>query len=108
MNEQTPPVKAGETYEVEIQSVGEKGDGIARVKGFVLFVPGVKKGDFVKIKVTKVLPKVGFAEVLGQLEKIEQAPREQKFATVSRDEMEEQEQEEKFEETDDFGEDLDK
>ena len=60
MNSQEAPVKVGEIHEVEIKSVGEKGDGIARVNGFVLFVPSVKKGDYVKIKVTKVLPKVGF------------------------------------------------
>jgi tRNA/tmRNA/rRNA uracil-C5-methylase (TrmA/RlmC/RlmD family) len=35
-------------------------------KGFVLFVPGGKQGDEVKIKVTKVLRNVGFAEIIGQ------------------------------------------
>jgi len=53
------PVKEGEFHQVSIKAVGEKGDGIARVGGFVLFVPGVKKGDYVKIKITKVLEKVG-------------------------------------------------
>ena len=52
MHEQNiAPVKAGETYDVEIQSVGGKGDGIARVKGFVLFVANTKKGEYVKIKI---------------------------------------------------------
>ena len=36
------PVRVGEEVDVKIEAVGEKGDGIARVKGFVLFVPGVK------------------------------------------------------------------
>ena len=49
-----------------IEAVGEKGDGIAKKNGFVLFVPGVKEGQQVKIRVTKVLRKVGFAEVVGQ------------------------------------------
>ena len=39
-----PPVKMGETYVVSINALGEKGDGIARVKGFVLFVAKVQKG----------------------------------------------------------------
>lgn len=60
------PVKVGDEFDVEIESVGEKGDGLARIKGFVLFVPGVKQGDKVKIKVNRVLRKVGFAEVVGE------------------------------------------
>ncbi len=60
------PVHVGEEVDVKIEAVGEKGDGIAKVKGFVLFVPNTKQGDEVKVKVTKVLRKVGFAEVVGQ------------------------------------------
>ncbi len=60
-----PPVREGEELEVTIEAVGEKGDGIARKDGFVLFVPGAKEGDNVKIKITRVLRKVGFAEVVG-------------------------------------------
>jgi predicted RNA-binding protein with TRAM domain len=37
------PVQEGEEYDVVIEAVGEKGDGIAKVKNFVLFVPGTKK-----------------------------------------------------------------
>lgn len=105
MNENQAPVKVGEEYEVNVDAVGEKGDGIARVKGFVLFVPGVKKGDFVKIRITKVLAKVGFAEVT---EKLEKQVRPSKFATVSKEEFNEPENEpeEQYEETDDFGEEF--
>src|SRR3989338_9346520 len=60
------PVKVGEEIDVKIEAVGEKGDGIAKKNGFVLFVPGVKAGEEVRIKVTKVLRKVGFAEVVGK------------------------------------------
>ena len=60
------PVKVGEELDVKIEAVGEKGDGIAKKNGFVLFVPGVKEGQEVRIKVTKVLRKVGFAEVVGK------------------------------------------
>ena len=60
------PVKVGDELDVKIEAVGEKGDGIAKKDGFVLFVPGTKQGDTVRIKVTRVLPKVGFAEVVGQ------------------------------------------
>ncbi|MBU0457723.1 MAG: TRAM domain-containing protein [Nanoarchaeota archaeon] len=105
MNEQSAPVNVGETYEVTISAVGEKGDGIARVKGFVLFVPGVKKGDYVKLKITKVLKSVGFAEVIERLERL---PKESKFATVSAEEFDEPEEEleSQYEETEDFGDDI--
>jgi predicted RNA-binding protein with TRAM domain len=60
------PVKVGDELEVKIEAVGEKGDGIAKKDGFVLFVPGTKQGDTVRIRVTRVLQKVGFAEVAGE------------------------------------------
>lgn len=60
------PVHVGEEVDVKIEAVGEKGDGIAKVKGFVIFVPHTKAGDEVKVKITKVLRKVGFGEVVGQ------------------------------------------
>ena len=58
------PVNVGEELDVTIEAVGEKGDGITKKDGFILFVPGVTQGDTVRIKVTKVLKKVGFAEVV--------------------------------------------
>jgi len=60
------PVKVGDELDVKIEAVGEKGDGIAKKDGFVLFVPSTKQGDEVRIKVTRVLQKVGFAEVVGE------------------------------------------
>jgi predicted RNA-binding protein with TRAM domain len=65
----TPPVKEGEEIDVTIEAVGEKGDGIAKKDGFVIFVPGTKGGDEVRIKVTRVLSKVGFGEKIGDAEK---------------------------------------
>jgi predicted RNA-binding protein with TRAM domain len=60
------PVKPGDLLNVKIEAVGEKGDGIAKVNGFVLFVPNTKEGQEVQVKVTRVLRKVGFAEVQGE------------------------------------------
>jgi len=59
------PVRVGEEIDVTIEGNGEKGDGIAKVNGFVIFIPNVSRGDSVRIKVTKVLKKVGFGEVVG-------------------------------------------
>jgi predicted RNA-binding protein with TRAM domain len=58
-----PPVEVGDELDVTIEAVGEKGDGIARKDGFILFIPNTREGEQVHIKVTKVLRKVGFAEV---------------------------------------------
>ncbi len=65
------PVQEGEEYDVVIEAVGEKGDGIAKVKNFVLFVPGTKKGDRVRIRITKVFKSVGFAEVIRKAAPVE-------------------------------------
>ena len=59
-----PPVKVGDVREVKIEAVGSEGDGIAKIEGFVIFVPGTKMNDNVKIRITKVLKKYGFAEVV--------------------------------------------
>src|SRR3989344_7805593 len=60
------PINVGDTIDVTIEAQGEKGDGLAKVKGFVIFVPGAKQGDRVKVKINKVLKKVGFAEIVGK------------------------------------------
>lgn len=59
------PLEEGQELDVTIEAVGEKGDGIAKSKGFVIFVPGVKQGDQVRVRVTKVLRNFSFGEVVG-------------------------------------------
>ena len=99
------PVKVGDEIDVKIEAVGEKGDGIAKKEGFVLFVPNTKEGQEVKIKITKVLSKVGFAEVVGEAENVPQgeAPTKSKSQTEESQPADE-EPEEKIEDTEDFGE----
>ena len=60
------PVEQGDEMEVTIESTGAKGDGIAKVNNFVVIVPGVKQGDKVRVKITRVLKKMAFAEVIGE------------------------------------------
>ncbi len=59
-----PPVKEGDDYEVVIESVGEKGDGIAKIQGFVVIVKEKKKGEKVKVKIKAVRGSVSFAEIV--------------------------------------------
>jgi predicted RNA-binding protein with TRAM domain len=97
------PVQEGETIDVTISAVGAKGDGIARVKGFVLFVAGTRAGENVTVRVTKVLPKVGFAEVVKRNQPIE-SPKEE-ASEQSEEQPEQQEAEEKeIEDSETFGE----
>ncbi len=56
------PVNVGEEYDVEIEGVGAKGDGIAKINNFVTFVPNTKKGDKIRIRITSVARKFAFAE----------------------------------------------
>lgn len=57
------PIEEGEVYDVTIQDIARLGDGIARIEGFVVFVPDTSVGDEVRIKVERVLPKFAFASV---------------------------------------------
>ncbi len=58
------PVEEGEVYDATIQDIARQGDGIARIEGFVVFVPNTSVGDEVQIKVERVLPKFAFASVV--------------------------------------------
>ena len=66
-NQKPVPVKEGEEYEVTIEGIGEKGDGIAKIEGFVIVVPNTQKGQKVRVKVNAVRGKVSFAEVVKNL-----------------------------------------
>lgn len=58
------PVSEGETVEVDIEDLGSKGDGIARVEGFVVFVPGGEVGESYDVEITSVGRKFAFAEIV--------------------------------------------
>ncbi len=63
--ERKPPVKVGDVREVKIENIGSGGDGIARIDGYVVFVPNTKVNDVVTVRIIKVLRNYGFAEVIG-------------------------------------------
>ncbi|APW96937.1 23S rRNA (uridine(2552)-2'-O)-methyltransferase [Halobiforma lacisalsi AJ5] len=60
----TAPVRPGDELEVEIEEVGNEGDGIASVDGYRLFVPSTEPGDVVTVRVDDVKPNFGFAQPL--------------------------------------------
>ena len=58
----TAPVEEGDRVEVEIEELGEEGDGIAYVEGYSLFVPGTEVGETVTVVVDDIKPRFGFAK----------------------------------------------
>ena len=60
------PLNVGEEYDVEITEVGSRGDGIARIKNFVVFVANTKKGEKVKIKIKEVRDRFAIGEKSGE------------------------------------------
>ena len=100
------PVNVGDELDVKIEGVGEKGDGIAKKEGFVLFVPNGKEGQNLRIRVTKVLKNVGFADIVGKAEgpvASEEAPQDEGPEEMPQDEPEQQ-VEPSAEDSEDFGE----
>jgi len=55
------PVEAGKEYDVEIEDISKRGDGIARIEGFVIFVPETGVGDHATILVDKVMQRFAVA-----------------------------------------------
>jgi predicted RNA-binding protein with TRAM domain len=60
------PVETGKEYDVSITEISRKGDGIARVEGFVIFVKGGQVGQNAKIKITQVGGRFATADVIGE------------------------------------------
>jgi predicted RNA-binding protein with TRAM domain len=58
------PVEVGKEYNVTISEISRRGDGIAKVDGFVIFVAGTKQGQQARIKVTQVANRFATGQVL--------------------------------------------
>lgn len=79
----TKPVEEGETTVLNIEDIGSKGDGIARVDGFIVFVPDTEVSETVKAEITSVGRKFAFAEVQergvepeGEKQEVKEEPKE--------------------------------
>ena len=58
------PVEVGKEYDVTISDVSRRGDGIAKIDGFVIFVAGGKQGQSARIKVTQVSERFANGQVV--------------------------------------------
>ncbi|MFC4990503.1 TRAM domain-containing protein [Saliphagus infecundisoli] len=60
-----PPIAEGDRRIVDIDDIGKRGDGIARVeRGYVVIVPETEIGDRVKIEIENVQETLAFGEVI--------------------------------------------
>lgn len=59
------PVGEGEIRDVTIETVGDQGDGIAKVdRGYVVIVPDAQPGDEPTVKIEEVQQNVAFATII--------------------------------------------
>lgn len=61
---QSRPVKENQDIEVFIDDIGSRGDGIARIEGYLIFVPRSKIGERVRVKIRSAGEKFALAERL--------------------------------------------
>lgn len=60
----TAPVESGEIHHVEIEELGEEGDGIAYIEGFVVFVPDTELTEAVDVEIDTVRDSFAIGEVV--------------------------------------------
>jgi len=58
------PVEQGKEYDVSVTEISRKGDGIARIQGFVIFVKGGQVGQNCKVKITQIGNRFATAELV--------------------------------------------
>ena len=62
------PVAKNRDYEMKIDNLGMNGEGIGRIKGFTMFVPGALPGEKIRIKAVKVGKRYGYGKLLEVIE----------------------------------------
>ena len=58
---QAASIEEGKVYDMKIETQGKKGDGIARIDKFTIFVPNARTGEIVKAKINKIDGNLAFA-----------------------------------------------
>ena len=98
------PVEIGKEYDVEIAETSRRGEGIARIKGLVVFVPNTKPGDKVKVRITRISRRFCEAELVGKAEaKAEGEAETETTETETSEETEKTEETAAAEETEEEG-----
>lgn len=58
-----PPVRVGDQYELTVERLGYRGEGVARHEGFTVFVDGALPGERVQARVTRVARSFAHAQL---------------------------------------------
>jgi len=64
MTKLKPPVEKNTYYDVIFEDLTHDGSGVAKIKGFPIFVPNGLPSEKAKIKITKVLKNYGFGRLI--------------------------------------------
>ena len=56
-------------YIVNIESLGYEGEGVAKVDGYPIFIPGVLKGESVRVEIIKAKKKYAYGKLLEIIKK---------------------------------------
>ncbi|MDR0980714.1 MAG: translation initiation factor IF-2 subunit beta [Methanocalculaceae archaeon] len=59
---QGPAIEEGKELEVHIESISKKGDGVAHIGKYILYVSGTKAGQNVKVRITRISGSVAFTQ----------------------------------------------
>ncbi len=54
----------GDEFEVDVFDVAPNGEGVAKVKGYPIFIKNAKLNEHVKIRITALISGAGDAEVV--------------------------------------------
>lgn len=57
-------MEIGEEYEVDVIDMSPNGEGVAKIKGFPIFIKNAKPNEHVKIKITNLVSGCADAEVV--------------------------------------------
>jgi translation initiation factor 2 subunit 2 len=57
-------LKEGMQCDVTIKDIGKKGDGVAYIDKYIVYVAGAVKGSTVKIKIDKISGTVAFGRII--------------------------------------------
>jgi len=65
---QSSPVKENQKLEVVIDDIGSRGDEIAKMQSFLVFVPRSRIGERVRVRIVSLTGKFAVAERMTQVE----------------------------------------
>lgn len=63
MRQEKPTLKEGTVYDLTVEDISQRGDGVARAFGLTVFIPGGKKGQRYKVFIEKTSGAVAFGRI---------------------------------------------